>query len=639
MVNKEILNTEELRLRIIQLEYRIKEDNLDDKTIKKEIRRIYFEETGKEVPAGFDIIKSGTLGEWNEKGEMDPLIKSSYIGTAIHFHHKDRKINQLYIVSQGSTSLEDWLYNLLGIFPGKDNRQYRDALAFYDNVIKAVNPDGKQILTIGLGHSLAENNNTNVRLVGSRDGKIYFDKLYGVNGAKPNFNQLWNFDPDFRYRLSKRFNINPRDLDAINKLPAAEVKKFAEEYYKNKGVTDEIYNMISLQDPLFAASLAGAGFFEVGEVEYVETNPAFNSLRKYTEQIPEEEIRKIQSYFARYGDAYREGGLEAAVWQATGVDIEQVRNLTQLGLHTPVAAAMLPRLIRNVHRRSYGVRAFIKHLTKNLDGIFDVLVKEGLIDDAEKKEVIGDLKALEKDLDEFYRIVAKVDHAKGGNKAAAATAALIQLRKLWKDVEKRQGRLKGVFEKVSTIVESHGIEEMLNAIGRKKGRAYDGDDLLLIKGGSGGESIQVNLSSAVRMYQKGMAIIDEKEEMLKQYVDTFAREIVEDYRNRQRAIADKISSLEADPKNFQGLLSYPENRGKAEMLLFRSGVHTKAGRLEKIVAADYFPGLNATEVGGVIPEISKQNNEGRRLIQKMRKSIEDLFAKDERVSKIFDYKS
>lgn len=54
---------------------------------------------------------------------------------------------------------------------------------------------------------------------------------------------------------------------------------------------------------------------------------------------------------------------------------------------------MLPKLIADVDHKSDDVLQFVEYLTKNLDGICNVLVKEGLIDDAHKKEVIEDLQA------------------------------------------------------------------------------------------------------------------------------------------------------------------------------------------------------------------------------------------------------
>ncbi|MGQ4668016.1 hypothetical protein ACUIJN_19755 [Metabacillus halosaccharovorans] len=44
MSNEELLNTDILRARIMDLEY----ENLTNKVVENEIRRIYYEETGKQ---------------------------------------------------------------------------------------------------------------------------------------------------------------------------------------------------------------------------------------------------------------------------------------------------------------------------------------------------------------------------------------------------------------------------------------------------------------------------------------------------------------------------------------------------------------------------------------------------------------
>ena len=70
---------------------------------------MYFEENGKELPADVKFLSSSQL-----------LIdeQSSYNGTAIHFYSEENKIDQLYIISQGSQGFEDWEYNLKAMVAG-----------------------------------------------------------------------------------------------------------------------------------------------------------------------------------------------------------------------------------------------------------------------------------------------------------------------------------------------------------------------------------------------------------------------------------------------------------------------------------------------------------------------------------------
>lgn len=121
---KEVLFSDELRARILSLEYK----NL---TAEK-IRQIYFEETGKEIEINnITIYKSKDFEEIFKKGSY------GFDGTIIHFFDEEAKINQVYSIARESEMHEDedwrpedWLYNLMGIFVGGSSIQYDNAVYF-----------------------------------------------------------------------------------------------------------------------------------------------------------------------------------------------------------------------------------------------------------------------------------------------------------------------------------------------------------------------------------------------------------------------------------------------------------------------------------------------------------------------------
>lgn len=169
--------TKELRLRIIDLGYK----DLPKKEYIKEIERIYIEEIGDPLPAKVNIFKSS-----ESKALLDDF--SGYDGSAIHFSSKDNKINEVYIISEGSQDWADWEYNIQGLFAGMDYSQAWATNLFTQDALKAFgfkqveSNQEYEIPVIGLSHSLAHNNNATAHLVYDT-----FTKVYSVNGAQTNF--------------------------------------------------------------------------------------------------------------------------------------------------------------------------------------------------------------------------------------------------------------------------------------------------------------------------------------------------------------------------------------------------------------------------------------------------------------------
>ncbi|PAD16441.1 DUF6792 domain-containing protein, partial [Shouchella clausii] len=148
MANDELLIKDEVWLRITQLEYKMK-NGMSKEEFEKEVRRIYIEEMGEELPADMKVYSS------NESNR----VKSEYDGTAVYFENEEIGISQLYVVSQGSNDSGDWLYNAIGLFQGKDASQAMDVEIFLKEAKEKLNLVDEDVAIIGLGHSLANNNN------------------------------------------------------------------------------------------------------------------------------------------------------------------------------------------------------------------------------------------------------------------------------------------------------------------------------------------------------------------------------------------------------------------------------------------------------------------------------------------------
>lgn len=94
MSNEELLNTDILRARVMDLEY----ENLTNKEVESEIRRIYYEETVTRLTTNVTIYRSEDILENERKTEID----SGFDGTIIHFQSEEQQINQSITITRGS---------------------------------------------------------------------------------------------------------------------------------------------------------------------------------------------------------------------------------------------------------------------------------------------------------------------------------------------------------------------------------------------------------------------------------------------------------------------------------------------------------------------------------------------------------
>ncbi|MYL57732.1 hypothetical protein GLW20_09460, partial [Virgibacillus halodenitrificans] len=262
MSEVEILDSQQARLRLIDLEYK----DLTDNELKKEIKKIYLEEYGELLNGKLEIFHS-------EDSKILENDVSGYDGTAIYVSTKD--IDELYVISQGTTDIKDWEYNLKSMFAGLDTSQAIATKNFTEEARKHFGIDNTNnnasTSVIGLSHSLAHNNNTTAHLIYDT-----FDQIYSVNGAQTNFYQIYNEDKKFNKAVRENFSIPLSDFDAIYNLDPKQLETFAKEYYKDKATN--VHQLISKDDPLYAVSGA-RGFFTIGDVKYVDTNPDLPGLR------------------------------------------------------------------------------------------------------------------------------------------------------------------------------------------------------------------------------------------------------------------------------------------------------------------------------------------------------------------------
>lgn len=301
MQNK-IFTSKELRLRITQLEY----ENLSSKEHKKEIQRIYFEETGEALPAGIEIFKTS---------QSDKIAdESEYVGSAIRFHSEVNGIDEVYVVSQGTQGLDDWLYNLEAMVAGRAFKQVEEVNEFTKEALENLGYESEtpNIPVIGLGHSQAHNTNASAHLVYDT-----FTDVYSVNGAQLNFYQLFLADDSFREYLVKKYPILSRNRDKIIDLNPDELKQHAINFYKDKA--QNIEQDFSKQDPLYGVK-EFRGFFPLGKETVHETNSNYPGLSDMFGKIDDDYLQQLQKIAVVYTKGSEKGDKMHVVDELLGVD-------------------------------------------------------------------------------------------------------------------------------------------------------------------------------------------------------------------------------------------------------------------------------------------------------------------------------
>ncbi|WP_416042632.1 DUF6792 domain-containing protein [Bacillus subtilis] len=633
MANYNIFSNENVKLRLINLEYDYKKKfaSNNPKEIKEakaefeaEVRRIYKEETNQNLPKDIEIYTSKELIKKNN--QKDKSIKESgYDGTAIYIKDSENQIDQLHIISEGSADNEDWSYNFFGLFLGIDNSQYRATREFTKEAKKrAGNSD--ELHTYALGHSLANNNQVMVQLI---DGE--FDEVYGVNGAQVSVNHLLQADKDLLDAMINKFNVlNTDELENVRK---EDLKKAITQYYNDKGVTAKITQRISKDDPLYGVS-GKADFITFGNVKMKDTNTDVKGIRSIIDKIPDEEVRSIQTFLRKYSDEYKKGGLNGFIMASTGIDAELVGSIFSADGNVAKGKIVKDRfgdiqvMVKNIGEKMPAFIKFFHTILNNSGTVVDQLEENGYIDEAQRKSIKKQLKIVNSKIGDIEIQYQQLKYALSTNNVVAIVYYVCELIG-------SVNELKDAFETLDTetkdalklIVDGHSIVQMLNALSKEKGFSYKGSDIYFTGKSGSGETIQVNLSSAVRIYQNGMKIVEDMEDAISKYQKVYSQEIDEDFIDKKQAITTAIHHMEENPSHY------------AFDLQFRlvAGFSHTFDKLEKISVHESFHTGALPANDGIVAELKKQTTEKRDFIKNIRESIEKLFEKEEMISQLFDF--
>jgi exonuclease VII small subunit len=214
---------------------------------------------------------------------------------------------------------------------------------------------------------------------------------------------------------------------------------------------------------------------------------------------------------------------------------------------------------------------------------------------------------------------------------AECAMLLFQIEQKVSDIIKHlqiiQENTKNLQNAITISVNAHSLNDVINALARSKGRTYDKNgDLILIKK-VGEHEIRMNLSSAVRIYQKGLQIMKEKEAVLHKMKQCYFDEYVEDFEIQKRKLMKKIEDMEQNPWAYQHLLGHFTYDAEQVYVLRHIDVHESIPPLDPMI-----PHILEAMFSYYELEISK----GKELITTIKKSFEEFFEQDQNVSKIFD---
>ncbi|WP_175074180.1 DUF6792 domain-containing protein [Terribacillus sp. AE2B 122] len=604
-MSEDIISGSEFKTRLIDLGYK----DLSSEELEFNIRQIYMEENGELLKADIKILKSSDI-------ESDFVKDSGYDGIAVHIDTVEKE--EVYVISEGTQDLPDWLYNIKAMLAGQTIKQAQATDVFVQEAKKHFNVDDN-VEVNGMSHSLAHNNNT-IALLSFNT----FDNVYSVNGAQLNYYQLFNTDFRFNDAVKNEFSFN--NDDEVYNLSPQDLHDFAMTYYEDK--TDRIDQVISTDDPLYAVSVV-RGFFTLGSITMVDTNPDVPGLRELIADIPDNVIKDFQELAIDFAVASNEGGTNEGVKELIGIDVGAFKDKEGMELAGHIIANY-DTMVRALNEKLPPLLDRVQTVTANSDEIFGSLEEAGYITERQKEVTIDHLTKIEKSLIDIENILKDNVNLRdklnnpflgAGNEIVTIlrlASNLVEIYMSYMEIEKT-----GILKRLESIKDSHGLQEMLSSMSDGL-KSYIGADMIYTSTSTKGEPIKVNISAALRMYQKSIPILEAKSTKISNFEKAIKHELDESYKDEKRKVQDEINQMESSPSSYRFLLS-------------KHGYYPTFNKeIKSIRVHEIFYPLENKDFEEQLEELKKSVESGKLYIEKYRKAIEDLFEEEENVSQLFD---
>ncbi|MCM3226135.1 DUF6792 domain-containing protein [Terribacillus saccharophilus] len=604
-MSEDIISGSEFKTRLIDLGYK----DLSLKELELNIRQIYMEENGELLEADIEILKSSDI-------ESDFVKDSGYDGIAIHINTVEKE--EVYVISEGTQDLPDWLYNIKAMLAGQTIKQAQATDVFVQEAKEHFNVDDN-VKVNGLSHSLAHNNNTIALL--SFDT---FDNVYSVNGAQLNYYQLFNTDFRFNDAVKNEFSFNTDD--EVYNLSPQDLHDFAMTYYGDKA--DKIDQVISTDDPLYAVSVV-RGFFTLGSITMVDTNPDVPGLRELIADIPDDVIKDFQELAIDFAVASNQGGTNEGIKELIGIDVGAFKDKEGMELAGHIIANY-DTMVRALNEKLPPLLDRVQTVTANSDEIFGSLEEAGYITERQKEVTVDHLTRIEKSLIDIENILKDNVNLRdklnnpflgAGNEIVTIlrlASNLVEIYMSYVEIEKT-----GILKRLESIKDSHGLQEMLSSMSDGL-KSYIGADMIYTSTSTKGEPIKVNISAALRMYQKSIPILEAKSTKISNFEKAIKDELDESYKDEKRKVQDEIDQMESSPSSYRFLLS-------------KHGYYPTFNKeIKSIRVHEIFYPLEDNDFDEQLEELKESVESGKLYIEKYRQAIEDLFEEEENVSQLFD---
>lgn len=191
-------------------------------------------------------------------------------------------------------------------------------------------------------------------------------------------------------------------------------------------------------------------------------------------------------------------------------------------------------------------------------------------------------------------------------------AMISDMHLLWESGKELVTNVKG-------STDAHALESLINGLSQSN-RHYVGDDLIYRKG-EGASIIEVNFSSASRLYWMGLDNYEKKRLVLQRIQRAYIRKFVQPYDWRKQDLDSKIGDMESNPHAYSHLLG----GGDREMV--------------GISVQEYVPPM-PKQITDNIDRIQNYYEtdieQGKHLFSQMKDAIIQLFSEDQRLTAIFE---
>ncbi len=194
---------------------------------------------------------------------------------------------------------------------------------------------------------------------------------------------------------------------------------------------------------------------------------------------------------------------------------------------------------------------------------------------------------------------------------------------LWEHGEKLYGHIDVLAEELGgplgDMIESHGIQEMLNALADDN-VSYHNNEMTISVGEGSGE-IRVNLTTTIEAYNNGLAAVEQQKEIINRFFEYYETGIVEEVETKKNELVTAFNEMESNPRSYRHLLT--KSNAPAGSLI------------ERIVVHEQMPALMLPEHEVWIAALQEQVEKQRSLLERMREGIELIFDEEHQVAAIF----